>query len=392
MGLKIGFLYGIYCLGSEANAFDFSNLWGDPRGLTGSELSFLQYARELKKLEHDITIFTVSKSGYDKPWGGIPIRPITDLMDLKGEWDCFCSWNEADVMRAIPPNCLRLVNLQINDFAHCQPGFDKFVDVWTSPSKAHRDRMVSTTFDSITDEYKYSPSIDQWEILHNGVKPDGYDHSIERVPGRVIWASSPDRGLHWLLQCWPKIRRGVPEAHLKIFYKLQPWLASLTGREAHFAKYNISVRESAHRARYIDEALRRLNGHSIEVVGSISRNQIDVEMAEAQVLAYPCDTLNWTEGFSVTLMEACAAGVIPITTDVDALGSIYGEAVPMVKSPVGEKIDEFSDLVIKALKDADYRQEIRNRTTLLSTKYKWPDLAKELNRIIVSRFNTKRSS
>jgi glycosyltransferase involved in cell wall biosynthesis len=389
MGLKIGFIYGIYCLGSEANAFDFNNLWGDPRGLTGSELSFLQYARELKKLGHDVSIFTVSKSGYDKPWGEVPIRPINDLLNLESGWDCFCSWNEADVMRAIPPDCLRLVNLQINDFAHCQPGFDQFVDVWTSPSKAHRDRMISTTFDSIDASYKYAPPSDRWEVLCNGVMPDGYDKSIERVPGRVIWASSPDRGLHWLLRCWPKISRAVPEAHLKIFYKLRPWLDSLTGREDHFAKYHISVRESAQRARYIDEALRRLNGHSIEVIGSISRNQIDIEMAEAQVLAYPCDTLNWTEGFSVTLMEACASGVVPITTDVDALGSIYGEAVPMVKSPVGDRLDEFGDLVIRALTDSNYRQEVINKTTLLATKYRWSDLAKELNRIITSRLNAK---
>ena len=38
------------------------------------------------------------------------------------------------------------------------------------------------------------------------------------MPGRVIWCSSADRGLHWLLSQWPKIKEAVPYASLKVFY------------------------------------------------------------------------------------------------------------------------------------------------------------------------------
>lgn len=380
--MKIGFVCGLYCLGGEHNGFDFDNLWDDPRGLTGSELSFIQYARGLAKRNHDITLFTVSKNGYSK-WDGLEIRPLSALNDLDESWDCVCSWNEADVLRSVPDKALRLVNLQINDLSQYAPGYDDYVDVWISPSDAHRARMIAT--DHTYKEYTYKPDPDEWEVLYNGCDPSSYNSRMARVSGRVIWASSPDRGLHWLLQAWPKIKRNVPHAHLKIFYKLQPWLDSMAGKEFP----NPDWMELAYRATYVREALRRLHNHDIEIVGSISRRQINEEMSQAQVLAYPCDTVNWTEGFSVTLMEACAAGVVPVTTDVDALGEIYGGAVVMVRSPVGERLDKFVDAVSRALTDADFRSEVTSKTTALANSYVWDGLTAKLEEIITKHLRRK---
>jgi len=145
--------------------------------------------------------------------------------------------------------------------------------------------------------------------------------------------------------------------------------------------------EQARRSRYIREALRRLDGHGIELMQSVSRNRIVSEMSEAEVLAYPCDTVNWTEGFSVTLMEACAAGTVPVTTDVDALGSIYGGHVPVVQSPVGERLGEFSDIVIQALTDPDFRSGVTKSARALADQHRWPDIAKRLVSLISSRLS-----
>jgi len=374
--MKIGFVCGLYCLGGEHNGFDFNNLWDDPRGLTGSELSFIQFARGLSERGHDVSLFTVSKNGYNFKWNELEIRPLGDLNNLDESWNCICSWNEADVLKSIPDKTLRLVNLQINDLSQYTPGYDDHVDVWISPSDAHRARIIST--EHSYKGYTYKPDPDEWEVLYNGCDPSSYNFRMSRVSGRVIWASSPDRGLHWLLQAWPKIKQNVPHAHLKIFYKLQPWLDNMAGKEFP----NPDWMELAQRATYVREALRRLKGHDIEIVGSISRRQINEEMSQAQVLAYPCDTVNWTEGFSVTLMEACAAGVVPVTTDVDALGEIYGGAAVMVRSPVGERLDKFVQAVTESLTDDEFRSEVISKTTTLANRYKWSDLTLKLEEIL----------
>jgi len=144
-------------------------------------------------------------------------------------------------------------------------------------------------------------------------------------------------------------------------------------------------REQVRRARYIQEALRRLDGYGVELMHSVSRNRIVREMSEAEVLAYPCDTVNWTEGFSVTLMEACAAGAFPVTTDVDALGSIYGGHIPVIRSPVGERLDEFSDVVIKGLTDPQFRDSVVTRARRLADEHKWVDIAARLESLIIER-------
>lgn len=385
--MKVGFVYGSFCLGSEQNGFDFGNLWDDPRGLTGSELSFIRIAQELRARGHDVQIFTLPKPGSPDHLDDIPVRHLSTLPRTEESWDALCSWNEAEVFRGVPKTGPRFVNLQINSVGHCLPGFDDLVDVWLSPSAAHRERMLR-------DEHLYGEMlpVDQrgrfrwtdgskWEVLTNGCDPGLYG-KVPKIPGRVIWASSPDRGLHWLLSCWPKIRQAVPHAHLRIFYKIEPWLKNM---ESVDCRLHPALAEQVRRAGYIREALRRLDGHGIELLHSVSRNRIVREMSEAEVLAYPCDTVNWTEGFSVTLMEACAAGAVPVTTDVDALGSIYGGHVPVIKSPVGERLGEFSDVVVRALTDPPFRDGVRTRARGLADAYKWADIAVRLESLIAER-------
>lgn len=387
--MKIGFIYGPFCLGGEHNGFDFGNLWDDPRGLTGSELSFARIAQEIRALGHDVHIFTFPRPGSVDRFGEIPVHRIDRFVHeaRAGGWDAFCSWNEAEVFRDVPGSAVRLVNLQINSVGHCFPGFDDLVDVWLSPSAAHRERMLR-------DEHLYGEMLppgqrgmfrwrdaSKWEVLTNGCDPGLYG-GRPKVPGRVVWASSPDRGLHWLLSCWPRIRREVPHAHLRIFYKIRPWFAAMEETDELKAPF---MSEQIRRARYIREALRRLEGHGVELMHSVSRNRMVQEMSEAEVLAYPCDTVNWTEGFSVTLMEACAAGSVPVTTDVDALGSIYGGHIPVIRSPVGERLDEFAGTVAKALKDPGFRDSVKAKAAALADAHRWPDIAVRLESLIAGR-------
>lgn len=370
--MMIAMVYGAWSVGSRP--FNMSNLWDDPRGLTGSELSFFCMAREMRNLGHRISIFTRYHSMNQSSWEGCDIFNVDELTKVGKSrltnLDAVCSWNEPDMLRGVSPRSVRFVNQQLNDFDYCQPGFDDFVDVYSSPSDAHKAYIT-----------KLVPRPDKWEVLHNGCDPFQYPE-MDRVPGRVIYASSPDRGLHLLLQEWPKIRKRVPNAHLRVFYNFHPWFEVLQNES--FSQHP-DVRECCFRAMYIREAMRRLKSHGVEHLHSISRVQMAREMSQARVLAYPCDTIRYTEGFSVTLMEACAAGVLPVTSSVDALGDIYGQVVPMVKAPVGDNLDEFVEYVIRGLTDEVWRRDTTERTLKFAHDYKWSILARRFENILRSR-------
>lgn len=363
--MRMSFIYGPF---SAAKArYDFSSIWDSPDGLTGSELSCFTYAREMARRGHEVHLYASNMEGGATEWDSVRLHPYEALEP--GGWDVAYSWNDPEPLRYVHPTALRACNLQINSFTHCQPDCGNFVDLWTSPSESHM-RTVAPL----------GPQPSRWTVVPNGCDPAQYE-KVPRVPGRVVYASSPDRGLHWLLQEWPKIRRAVPHAELHIFYRFDSWLDHFTNLQLE-PWMDPNYPEMVARAHYIKESIRRLEGQGLHVVKAVSRKRMAVEMSRAEVLAYPCDTCTYTEGFSVTLMEACASGMLPVSTDIDALGSIYGAAVPLVQAPVRDRIGEFSDLVIRGLTDPDWRKDVTERTLALADRYRWSALADRLNGVL----------
>lgn len=363
--MKISFIYGPWCLGGRK--IDLPNVWTSDRGLTGSELSCLCFSREMARRGHEVTLYLDQAD--PMIWEGVRVLPASLIHTIDSSNDVVYSWNEPDLLREVPSSVLRMVNEQVNDFDYCRPGYDDFVDIYTSPSNSHRDFIRNMT-----------GSPDKWHVIPNGCDPDQYSDG-PRQEGSVIWASSPDRGLHLLLQCWPKIKSAVPNATLKIFYNMDSWLQRFDGAVHSYPDF----REFSYRASYISLALRRMTDMGIEKYGSISRKRMIEEMSKAQVLAYCCDTIRFTEGFSVTTMEACAAGVVPIIVGVDSLCQIYGDHLPMVKSPATDHLIEFSELVIKSLTDKDFQKIVTTKAKQLAYSHKWSILAAGLEDLMRSK-------
>lgn len=371
--MRIGFTYTNWCSANYKYDFHGDNIYTAPHGLNGSELSLITIAREMFNRGNEVTLFMpIETSNIGIDWHGVQILPIEALSSMiNSHWDAIYAWNDPNILRLFSSTVLRMCNLQINDFTHCAPNYDDFVDVWTSPSDNHRRLRGSL-----------SPNQNKWIVINNGCDPTQYDPS-KIIDGRVIWASSPDRGLHWLLSIWPEIKRKVPYAELRIFYRVEAWIKEFLSINT--AGY-YTFPEMQSRARYIQEALRRMEkfgGLGVTLYDSVSRVQITKEMSEAQVLAYACDTPTYTEGFSVTTLEACASSTLPVITDIDALGEIYGGSVPMVEAPIKNHIQEYKELVIKALTDQDFRNEWLQKSTKLSSKYLWPDIVEKVEKIII---------
>jgi len=375
--MKVAFIYGPMSVGQRMLRFD--DIWTNERGLTGSELSCLSYARGLRDRDHEVILYTMQPVGapYERQWEGIAVRAIDQRTTFPSDLDAVCTWNEPDILRFVPSRAVRMVNQQLNDFQYCKPGFAEHVDFYTSPSAHHMAYMMESY-----------PEIHPWFVLPNGCDPSSYRDG-PRKPGKIIWASSPDRGLHLLLQVWGSIKKAVPEAHLDCFYNMDYGpMEEYDHAPGRLASTDPGIMEVAQRIRYIRYALKRLERLGVVHHGSVSRARMIDEMSQAMVLAYPCETIRYTEGFSVTTIEACAAGVVPIISDTDALGSIYGRHVPTVPNPASAHLQEFTDLVIRGLVDEPWRQEVRAKARALAEQYTWAKLAEQLETLLRDRSHT----
>ena len=139
-------------------------------------------------------------------------------------------------------------------------------------------------------------------VLSPPIALDDYSPSREDREPVLLYCSVPDRGLYYLKDLFPAIRRRVPNATLVITSDFTLW-----GRAA--AK---------------DAFLRFFEQQAgVEYLGHVDRSRLVAEQRRARVLAYPCI---FEEGFCIAAAECMAAGTVPVTTNAFALTTTVGDA------------------------------------------------------------------
>lgn len=375
--MKIAVILGPMSIGSRPLDFWYNNIFESSRGATGTDIAFCMISKELQKLGHDIHMFTIHAQPDHKPdvWEGCKLYNFMDVYKIIDDsFDSIISLNEPDVFRGINSNAIRICYQFLNDFTYCQFGFDNYVDHWVGVCEAHKNYLLSQPV---------APNANKWSIIPLGVDPNWY--TDQRVPGRVVWTSSADRGLHNLLEVWPKIKSAVPHASLRIFYHFE--YGNLLSVEPNdLSQHHSHTVEMANRLRYIVEAIKRLENLDVVHCKSVSRNQMIKEMNEASVFAFPCDTVAVTEGFSVSTLEAHASFTVPVITDQDCLGSIYNNSGAIVlKSPVRDNLPEFANAVIKGLSDTNFADEVIEKCRKFSFNHTWTNTAQMMESLITSK-------
>jgi glycosyltransferase involved in cell wall biosynthesis len=351
--------------------FDVANLWTSDRGLTGSEVTFFRLAREMAKRKHEVILY--SKVVDAVSWGDVRCFPWEFWMGSEKiprvhlPWDAAISYISADplAVETLPRTAFRIVHQQCRGWSMSAPGWEQHVDLVCPLSSVHARDLRSYPL-SIADLV-----LPPFRLLPNGVDMDEFKPGA-KIPGRVIWASSPERGLHRLLEVWPLVRKAVPTATLDVFYDMH----SLD---------NTPDPENQARARYIKAALPKLARQGVMVRGSTSRKGIASAMAQAEILAYPLESRELVETFGCTVLEAMAAGCVPALCFDDAFEELWGEAALGVALPIGQHLPQYAATVVGLLKDDVWRGAVAARCREHAARYAWSVLADKLERCILTR-------
>ncbi len=147
-------------------------------------------------------------------------------------------------------------------------------------------------------------------VTGNGIDLERFERKVARQPGRLIYTSSPDRGLDTLLEIFPAIQALRPETELHIYYGFGNWDAAME-------------RSGDHRARAMrDKILGLLDQPGVFYHGRIGQDRLAEEFLKSDIWLYPT---RFTETYCITALEAQMAGVACICTDLAALNTTVGD-------------------------------------------------------------------
>ena len=342
-------------------------------GLTGSESFYFRTVMGLASLGHNVTALYKPKTPRTNVecLSGARVATLDHLNQEK--FDAVISWNETDCLKDVKPGTLRVVQQQLNDFNYARADRNDYTDVYVFPSRTSANRTC------------WNVPKDRIEVISNSTDLDFFKQEVPRDPFKMIWCSSPDRGLHRLLEMFPEIRERVPEAKLGIYYKFDAWCESAKN------VWGDNQLQYSHglRARYIRECLDRLGSHGengVSLVGMIPNQQMARELLGATVLPYTCDPNNdFTEGYCVSILDACAAGCAPIISDVDAIGEVYQGVAEIIPGRPQAYKQKWIDTIVKALTDERYRSSIAKRGLEFAQQQSWQIRAKQWEKLLIER-------
>src|SRR5579863_6435231 len=184
--------------------------------MTGTVAGFLTIVWGLAEKGHEVDAFCDAQETVKncQNLGGASIYPL-DQVQPDGTYDAYVSVLEPDLLRMAPAHKPRILVQWLNDFSYCKrPGWQEHVDVYVSPSQTHAAHLVK----------KAGISGSKISVIPLAVNPELHVPASPRRPLSIAYASSPDRGLHHLLEWFPEIRRRVPGAELRVYYRVKPWM------------------------------------------------------------------------------------------------------------------------------------------------------------------------
>lgn len=220
-------------------------------------------------------------------------------------------------------------------------------------------------------------------IMPNGIdlsrfKKDDWD---KKNKFNFIYSSSPDRGLETLLSLWPIIKDAFPESQLNLFYgwdMIDKIIAMQRGRNGAIGH----LEEMKNRC---ITQINNLGGEEggIYQHGRVNQRRLAKEMAKCSIWTYPTDFM---ETFCITALEMQMSGVIPLTSNLAALGETVNPDVPKITGwPRNSGYQkEFLKILAGMIGQEEWQDHIREENREFASQFSWENVYGKWNDLIKS--------
>jgi glycosyltransferase involved in cell wall biosynthesis len=183
----------------------------------------------------------------------------------------------------------------------------------------------------------------------------------------MIYSSSPDRGLIYLLNHWPTIRAKCPDAELHVFYG--------------FDVFDAIHRNNPERMQWKADLLQLMKQPGIVYHGRVGHKALEAELAQSGIWAYPT---HFDEISCITAMKAQAYGAIPVVTNRAALQETVRNGIKVdVDITEEEGQQEYVTALVDLLNDPTKQESIRGNMMPWAQKYfQWSHVADSWNQLL----------
>jgi glycosyltransferase involved in cell wall biosynthesis len=180
-------------------------------------------------------------------------------------------------------------------------------------------------------------------VTRNGIPSRKFDFvGKEKNPNKLVWMSSPDRGLDRAMLVCDIVRRQFPDIELHVYYGLE-----------NLEKYG--MKDLADRLNVMMSERPYVKYH-----GFTEQNKMYQEVSDAVIWIHPC---NFIETFCITALEMEALKIFPVTRRLGALANTLsefeqkGQAVMLDHDCVTpEQIEAYANEVKAALVDKKWER------------------------------------
>lgn len=306
-------------------------------GLGGSEEAVVYLSKELIKLGWKVTVYA-NPGPKHGDHDGVKYLQWYDF-NVKDEFNVLILWRALGFVDFKPKSKFTMLWL------HDIPNNPDFTD--DRISQVNKIAILSEYHKSLlrifkNGEYKKMPD-EKVFLTSNGIVNLKIPKKNKRDPYRLIYSSSPDRGLIHLLTMWPEIIKEVPKANLHIYYG--------------FEIFDKIYPDNPGKQKWKNMILEGMKQEGITYHGRVGHDELHKAMAESSIWAYPTD---FDEISCITAMKCQALGAIPVVINRGALKETVKNGIKIdvdISTKEGQK--EYSKQLIRILKSTELQEEIR---------------------------------
>lgn len=329
----------------------------EERPLGGTETAIIRLAESLQQRGHDVTVYSLCENPPPSQPRYLPLQAAAQMEPV----DVFIS------VRAWMP---ALASLPVRKRFYLTQENAKEVQSFGMGDKRVAARLDGVLTVSAWQAETLAQSsgfpLEKIFVLRNGVHLPYFAGSERRLRKRLIYSSTPFRGLQLVPPLFSALRARHPECELHVFSGFKVY----AGPDGYVPELERQFQE-------LSAALAREPG--IVMRGNVRQAELAREFMRASVLLYPN---TYEETSCITAMEAAAAGCVVVTSALGALPETVGDAGILIPGIPGTP--EYSSAFVAAANELLGNDELfatlSARGIQQAPQRSWPRIAERFER------------